>query len=168
MGHTALTTKTPTRKKLLTNGGMLVLLSVLTASLLLTILDEVGESENSYQSCQINYIYNTLSNSDNIQEEPTKCEKIKPESTNELTDFKILLVIVTLVVNVVMISFGVNLISAASSMSDERICQDNIYNQIDIMNTEISKLLERVRALWFFVGLFFILIILLVIYILNK
>ena len=43
MGHTALTTKTPTRKKLLTNGGLLVLLSILIASLLLTLLDAVGE-----------------------------------------------------------------------------------------------------------------------------
>lgn len=166
MGHTALATKTPTRKKLLTNGGLLILLCVLIASLLLTLLDTVGESENSYQSCQINYIYNKLSNSDDTQNEPIKCEKIDPGSTSELTDFKMFLVIVILIVNVVLLSFGVNLISAASSMSHERVCQDNIHSQIDIMNTEISKFLEKMRALKVFVGVFFIFIMLLIVYIL--
>jgi len=168
MGHTALTTKTPTRKKLLTSGGLLVLLCVLIASLLLSLLDTVGESENSYQSCQINYIYNKLSNTGDNQEEPIKCEKYDPKSTNELTDFKMFLVIVILIVNVVLLSFGINLISAASSMSNERICQDNLHNQIDIMNTEISKFLEKIRALKIFVGVFFIFIMLLVIYMFNT
>jgi len=168
MGHTALTTKTPTRKKLLTNGGVLILCCVLIASLLLTLLDTVGESKNSYQSCQINYIYNKLSNSDNNQDEPIKCEKYDLESTSELTDFKMFLVIIILIVNVVLLSFGINLISAASSMSHERICQDNIHNQIDTMKAEINKFLENIRKVKVFVCVFFIFIMLLVIYILNT
>lgn len=163
MGHTALTIKTPTRKKLLTNGGWLVLLSVLIASLLLTVLDAVGESENSYQSCQIDYIYNKLSNTENNQEEPIKCEKFDLGSASELSDFKMFLVLAILVVNVVSLSFGINLISTASSMSNERICQDNIHNQIDIMSAEIGKCLEKIMALKIFVAIFSILIIILVI-----
>lgn len=168
LGHTALTTKTPTRKKLLTNGGLLILLSVLIASLLLTLLDAVGESEKSHQTCQIDYIYKKLSNTGNNQEALIKCEKQDQKSTNELTDFKMFLVIAILIVNVVLLSFGINLISVASSMSNERICQDNIHNQIDIMNTEISKFLEKIRTLKIFVGVLFILVMLMVTYILNT
>ncbi|MDW7551435.1 hypothetical protein HUZ36_15975 [Pseudoalteromonas sp. McH1-7] len=153
MGHTSISLKTPTRNKLLINGGGLIIYCILIAPLLMTLLDTVGKYEKEYETCQLNYIYTKIANPNINTAQLKACEPIKESSEKELNDFKTMLVICSILVNVVLISLGVNLIASASSMSNERICQDNIHEQIDNLNEKINNLSSNIWLLALITGI---------------
>ena len=153
MAHTAITLKTPTRRKLLSSGGILILYCILIAPLLLALIDLVGDYEKEYESCQLNYIYQALSSPEESLSSLKKCSPQEEASVKELTDFKTLLVICSIMVNVVLISLGVNLIASASSMTEVRLSHDNIYEQIDKINTKIGDLSENIKILGLILGI---------------
>lgn len=147
MAHTAITLNNPTRSKLLLNGGWLIAYCLLVAPLLLAVLDTVGNYEGEYETCQLNYVYTKLSEPEAVTGNLPKCERRQESTNDELKDFKTFMVIISLFVNVVLLSLSVNLISSASTMSSERLCQDNIHSEIDNINSRIGNLASSVKVL---------------------
>ncbi|MGR5144155.1 hypothetical protein ACQKPX_21095 [Photobacterium sp. DNB23_23_1] len=147
MAHTAITLNNPTRSKLLFNGGGLIAYCLLVAPLLLVVLDTIGNYEREYETCQLNYVYTKLSEPEAVTDSLPKCERRQESINDELKDFKTFMVIISLFVNVVLLSLSVNLISSASTMSSERMCQDNIHSEIDHLSSRIRNLASNVKVL---------------------
>lgn len=147
-----LSLKTPTRKKLLAFGALLIFCCLTVAPLLLSLLDRVGGYESQLETCKINFIYELLSNPQVELASLDKCDEIPSGNIDDLKSFKTLLVILTLLINVILVSLGVNLLAAASSMSDCRLSQENVYENIDGIKTNVSRIDQNLKSLWTVVG----------------
>ena len=110
----------------------------------------------------MNYIYTKLATAEVQAGKIQTCEPINKSSEKELSDFKTILLICSILVNVVLISLGVNLIASASSMSNERICQDNIHEQIDDLNDKLNNLSSNVWLLALITGIPLIIVLIVV------